>query len=77
MKNTHYYVNPLPDSSNPALELLTVPEVAKLLKISTVSVRRLQQGRWIPFYKVGGSVRFVKSDIATYLESRRIGIIER
>ena len=63
--------------SGTALELLTVPEVAKLLKISASGVRRLQQGRHIPFIKVGGSVRFSKRDIVSYLEVRRIGPIDK
>jgi excisionase family DNA binding protein len=61
-----------PDS---ALELLTIAEVAKWLKISASGVRRLQQGRHLPFIKVGGSVRFSRRDIASYLETRRVGSI--
>jgi excisionase family DNA binding protein len=53
-------------------ELLTIAEVAEMLKISVPSVRRLQQRRLIPFYKVGGSVRFFRSDIAIYLQGRRV-----
>jgi excisionase family DNA binding protein len=55
-----------------ALELLTIAEVAKLLKISIPSVRRLQQQRHIPFFKVGGRIRFEQSDIVTYLQKRRV-----
>jgi excisionase family DNA binding protein len=54
-----------------ALELLTIAEVAKLLKISVLSVRRLQQ-RHIPFFKVGGRIRFARSDIVAYLHKRRV-----
>ena len=57
---------------DPSIELLTVTEVAKLLKISVASVRRLQQQRLIPFFKVGGSVRFTRSDIVSYLEQQRV-----
>jgi excisionase family DNA binding protein len=60
----------------PPLELLTIPEVAKLLKISASGVRRLQQVRQLPFIKVGGSVRFLKRDITSYLEERRVGSID-
>jgi excisionase family DNA binding protein len=56
----------------PTLELLTIPEVAKLLKISVTSVRRLQQQRRIPFFKVGGGIRFTRSDIDAYLQKRRV-----
>jgi len=55
-----------------ALELLTIAEVAKLLKISVPSVRRLQQQRHIPFFKVGGHIRFARSDIVAYLHKRRV-----
>jgi excisionase family DNA binding protein len=54
------------------MELFTIKEVASLLKISVSSVRRLQQGRHIPFIKVGGSVRFSKIDIDGYLEKVKV-----
>ena len=52
---------------NSNAELLTVAEVAEQLKISVSGVRRLQQARQLPFIKVGGSIRFFKSDIFAYL----------
>lgn len=58
--------------STPTLELLTLVEVAKLFKISVSGVRRLQQGRQIPFIKIGGSVRFAKSDLVSYVERERV-----
>ncbi|MGD0328456.1 MAG: helix-turn-helix domain-containing protein [Minisyncoccia bacterium] len=56
----------------PTLELLTPAEVAELFRISMSGVRRLQQQRCIPFTKIGGSVRFVKSDLASYVERVRV-----
>jgi excisionase family DNA binding protein len=61
----------------PALELLTIPEVAKLLKISASGVRRLQHARHLPFIKVGGSVRFLRRDIVSYLEAYRVRSIDQ
>jgi len=58
--------------SYPTLELLTLNEVAELFKISVPSVRRLQQQRCIPFIKIGGSVRFAKSDLVSYVERERV-----
>jgi excisionase family DNA binding protein len=58
------------------LELLTIPEVATLMRISAPTVRRLQQQRKIPFFKVGGRVRFMRSDVVAYLEKRRVGSID-
>ncbi len=57
-------------------EMLTLVDVAKLLKVSLTSARRLQQGRHIPFFKVGGSVRFQKHDLLTYLERQRVESVE-
>lgn len=54
------------------IELLAISEVAKLLTISVSAVRRLQQARQLAFMKVGGSVRFLKSDVVNYLKSRRV-----
>jgi excisionase family DNA binding protein len=59
----------------PSSGLLTISDVAELLKLSVSTVRRLQRQRKIPFVKVGGSVRFVKSDLAAYLERRRVSAI--
>ena len=66
------YLENLPADSSPAIELLTVPEVAKLLNISDSTVRRLQDSRHIPFFKVGGCVRFAKADVMSYLQKRRV-----
>ena len=56
-------------------ELLTTAEVARLFKISISSVRRLQSARVLPFVKVGGSVRFTKGDISSYLVRNRVGAL--
>jgi excisionase family DNA binding protein len=62
----------MPADSDPAVELLTVAEAARLLRISVSGVRRLQQARRIPFVKVGGSVRFNTRDLAAYVRSNRV-----
>lgn len=54
------------------IELLTIKDVAELLKVSQSSVRRIQQGRRLPFIKVGGSIRFAKNDIVEYLKKERV-----
>jgi excisionase family DNA binding protein len=77
-----YHLNQLPflhcslttmsTDADPSLVLLTIPDVAKLLKISVSSVRRLQQARKLPFRKVGGSVRFARNDIVSFLERQLV-----
>jgi len=61
--------------SDPAVELLTVAEAARLLRISVSGMRRLQQARRIPFVKVGGSVRFNTRDLVAYVRSNRVEAI--
>ena len=68
-------LTPMPIDSGSVIALLTIAEVAELLRISEPGVRRLQQRRAIPFIKVGGSVRFSKQDVASYLERHRVGSI--
>lgn len=61
-----------PAPSIPVVELLTTPEAAQLLAVSVPTMRRLQQRRAIPFIKVGGSVRFDKRDLVSYVERNRV-----
>jgi len=58
--------------SHSPIELLTIAEVAEILKISITTMRRLQQKRRISFIKVGGAVRFSTSDLTAYLENQRV-----
>lgn len=64
------------NSGDPSSPLLTICEVARFLKVSLTSVRRLQQQRHIPFLKVGGCVRFLKEDVISYLKKQRMEVIE-
>jgi excisionase family DNA binding protein len=57
------------------IELLTIDEVADFLRVSQMTVRRLQQGRKLPFLKVSGVIRFSKADILEYLGKQRIEAI--
>lgn len=58
-----------------SIELLTIAETADFLKISVSSMRRLQSERHVPFLKVGGGIRFLKSDILAFLTKRRVEAI--
>ena len=60
------------NGSAPTIELLTPREAAGFLRISASGIRRLQQGRHLPFFKVGGSVRFAKDDLLSYLARQRV-----
>jgi excisionase family DNA binding protein len=53
-------------------ELLTVAELALLLKVEVRFVRRLVTERRIPFHKVGKFVRFSRSDVAQFVAAGRV-----
>jgi len=55
-----------------SLLLLTPHEAAALLRISRTSLYRLVEARRLPFYRVGGVLRFSREDIARYLMGRRV-----
>jgi excisionase family DNA binding protein len=49
---------------------LTAFEVAELLKLSVQSIRRYTMNREIPFHKINRSVRYKKTEIEKWVESR-------
>lgn len=57
--------------------LLTVADVALVLKLSPTSVRRMQQQRRIPFIKVGGTVRFGLDDVVAYIAAQRVEAVRQ
>jgi len=62
-----------PNEPHREIALFTIAQAAEFLTISVSGVRRLQQARRIPFIKVGGSLRFAKDDLASYLARQRVG----
>jgi excisionase family DNA binding protein len=53
--------------------LLTIDEVAEILRLSKTSVYRLVERRELPFCRVGRSLRFTRTDLDAYLGARRVG----
>ena len=53
-------------------EYLTVAQLADLLQLHQTTVYRLMTSGEIPFVKIGpGSVRFIRSDIDAWAESKK------
>ncbi len=57
-------------------QLLKPGEVAGLLGIGKSSVYRLADRRILPFFKIGGSIRFSEEDVASLLEQNRFGAVD-
>jgi len=52
--------------------LITPKELAQSFKLSLASVYRLVEKRALPFYKIGGNLRFSIADIEKYKSNVRI-----
>jgi excisionase family DNA binding protein len=53
-------------------KFLSPKELKDILGISLPTVYRLIDSRKLPVFKVGNSLRFLKEDVLTYLETNRI-----
>lgn len=56
---------------NAQSNFLSLKELASLLGISRPTARRLVDGRALPFYKFGGSLRFARKDVLRFIEQNR------
>ena len=51
--------------------LWTADDVAQYLRVSTTTVRTWQHSRRLPFLKIGGTVRFIPSEIRRLVADSR------
>lgn len=56
-----------PPSEN---EILTIKEVADYLKVTERTIYRLAAAKQIPAFKVGGSWRFARADIDSWIRQQ-------
>lgn len=57
-------------------KMLSGNQVAEMFNVSKATIYRLVETRKIPFYKIGGVLRFGEDDITKYLEQSRINTIK-
>ncbi len=53
-------------------EFMTVPEVAKYLRVSVTSVYRITERRDLPFYRLAKKIIFRASEVEGYLKKCRV-----
>jgi len=66
-----------PPAVSPSRPLLTVPEVASLLRLTVKGIYAMVEGRRIPFVRVGNRVRFVRDEVLRWLSESRVPASER
>jgi len=59
------------DVKDREIDVLTVEEVAKLLKLSKITIYRFIKTGEIPAYKIGASWRINRKDLENYIESKK------
>lgn len=64
-------------SMNSGGEILTIKEVADYLKVTERTIYRLAGAKTIPAFKVGGTWRFSRSDIESWIKQQSAGSPER
>jgi excisionase family DNA binding protein len=58
------------DESQESLRLLTLPEAAALLHVSTRTVQRMIRRNELPAFKVGGQWRLRESQLTRWIQGR-------
>jgi excisionase family DNA binding protein len=61
----------------PKTDILMIKDVAEYLKVTERTIYRLAAAKKIPAFKVGGSWRFSKADIAAWIRQQSNAGIER
>lgn len=57
--------------------LLTVPEVAAILRLTEKGVYAMVAARRIPFLKISNRVRFLRADVVSWLSESRVPASEK
>jgi excisionase family DNA binding protein len=58
-------------------EILTLPEVALLLKVAEKTVYTMAQKGELPAFKVRGQWRFKRDDIDAWIERQKVALLTR
>jgi excisionase family DNA binding protein len=59
-------------------EILTVKEVAEMLKVKPGTVNQwMFRGIKLPFFKLGGTIRFKRSSIEAFIKEREAEALRR
>ena len=54
------------------MEIISLKDVKSMLGISRSSIYRLIDSKEIPYYKIGGSLRFDRSEIEKFIRSCKV-----
>lgn len=58
------------EQRNPRLRLVTTDELAEAIQTSKMSIHNWRNEGWLPYYKIGNSVRFNLEEVMKAIEKR-------
>ena len=70
---TRLQLEPEHRSAHDLVPLLTLPEVADILRTSEKTIRRLVAARRLPCVRFGRQLRFDRGDVSRWLAARKEG----
>ena len=62
--------------TNTNMKLIDIDELCQILNVKKSYVYSLTHTKQIPYYKIGGHIRFKLSEIETWLEHQKINVYE-
>lgn len=68
MSNTKIKLKKQPQSE----KLINLNELASVLGFGTTFINKAKNSMGLPFYKIGGAVRFKMSDVNEWIEQRKV-----
>lgn len=63
-------------STNSDGEILTIKQVADYLKVTDRTIYRLAAAKKIPAFKVGGTWRFSRADIDSWIKQQSMAVLD-
>ena len=62
-------------SFDPIIKMLDKKDLMRLFKVSKSTIERIVRSRQIPFYKIGGTIRFNQDEIVSFMQRNRVETI--
>ncbi len=63
-------------SFDPIIKMLDKKDLMRLFKVSKSTIERMVRSRQIPFYKIGGTIRFNQDEIVSFMQRNRVETID-
>ena len=63
-------------SFDPIIKMLDKKDLMRLFKVSKSTIERMVRSRQIPFYKIGGTIRFNQDEVVSFMQRNRVETID-